>query len=103
MYSFLVLLSTAVGAPTTVNLSTEGGVGKRFDGVGAISGGGATSKLLSAYKQQPLDDVCSIRRESEREKTLNTDGRWSSTVPTEHRIGFLSPGSSAIYVSLRCI
>eukprot|EP01079_Euglenida_sp_SAG-EU17-18_P000934 gene934-2582_t len=42
---------------TAVNLSIGNGVGPRFDGIGAISGGGATSKLLQSYPPQQRDDV----------------------------------------------
>ena len=37
---------------TSYTLTTEGGLGLRFDGIGAISGGGATSKLLVSYPEQ---------------------------------------------------
>ena len=33
------------------NISDIGGVGRTFDGIGGISGGGATSRLLVNYKE----------------------------------------------------
>ncbi|XP_046548297.1 galactocerebrosidase-like [Haliotis rubra] len=35
----------------------DGGLGRRFDGIGAISGGGATSKLLVNYPQKQRDEI----------------------------------------------
>ena len=48
-------LSTSV--PMKVTLTTKGGMGRRFDGVGAISGGGATSKLLRNYQPERRGEV----------------------------------------------
>lgn len=45
---------------TTLMLTTEGGVGLRFDGIGAISGGGATSKLLIDYPLKQRDEVLDL-------------------------------------------
>ena len=45
----------------TYGVTTEHGLGQTFDGLGAISGGGATSKLLVSYaepyRSQILDYV----------------------------------------------
>lgn len=35
-----------------ITISDENGLGPAFDGIGAISGGGATSKLLAPYGSQ---------------------------------------------------
>ena len=45
---------------SSVTLSTEGGLGLRFDGIGAISGGGATSKLLIDYPTKQRDEVLDL-------------------------------------------
>ena len=49
---YLVLNLMAFGANAqTINLNGNAG-GKRFDGVGAVSGGGATSVLLKDYPEE---------------------------------------------------
>ena len=49
----VLTLSRGAGSlNTTYTLTTAGGLGAQFDGVGAISGGGATSKLLIGYPPQ---------------------------------------------------
>jgi hypothetical protein len=50
-FALSVSLAMAQGAlpmavTQTIALTAEGVLGARFDGIGAISGGGATSKLL---------------------------------------------------------
>jgi galactosylceramidase len=45
---------------TSYVLSTIGGLGLRFDGIGAISGGGATSKLLIAYPEPQRGEVLDL-------------------------------------------
>ena len=52
-----LLLGQARLAATLYELTTEGGLGPRFDGIGAISGGGATSKLLIGYPEPQRSDV----------------------------------------------
>ena len=42
---------------TNYELTTSGGLGAVFDGVGAISGGGATSKLLVGYPEPQRTEV----------------------------------------------
>jgi|EP01047_Picozoa_sp_COSAG01_P031771 hypothetical protein len=45
---------------TQYTLTTAGGMGLRFDGIGAISGGGATSKLLGAYPEKQRNEVLDL-------------------------------------------
>ena len=52
-----LLLGQARLAAALYELTTEGGLGPRFDGIGAISGGGATSKLLIGYPEPQRSDV----------------------------------------------
>ena len=52
-----LLLGQAPHAVALYELTTEGGLGPRFDGIGAISGGGATSKLLIGYPEPQRSDV----------------------------------------------
>ena len=56
----LALPLPSSAAPLSVTLTTAGGLGKRFDGVGAISGGGATSKLLGNYEDGPRGEVLDL-------------------------------------------
>ncbi|XP_063295997.1 galactocerebrosidase isoform X1 [Pelobates fuscus] len=58
----LLLILAVLGVPgiqAQYNLSDEGGLGREFDGIGAVSGGGATSRLLvnypEPYRSQILD------------------------------------------------
>mgnify|MGYP006135376245 FL=1 len=54
----VLTLSRGAGSlNTTYTLTTAGGLGAQFDGVGAISGGGATSKLLICYPPQQRAEV----------------------------------------------
>lgn len=54
----LLLSSTSLSAPTQIDLSA-GNVakGRAFDGVGALSGGGATSVLLQSYPAVQRDEI----------------------------------------------
>ena len=45
----IVLLLPCSAVPTPIQLGTDGGLGLRFDGIGAISGGGASDKRYAAY------------------------------------------------------
>src|SRR5450432_4758167 len=59
---FLQLLSgwfSPVFADQTVDLSGDAG-GKRFDGIGAVSGGGATSVLLKDYPEPQRSQVLDL-------------------------------------------
>ncbi|XP_013401026.1 galactocerebrosidase-like [Lingula anatina] len=63
-YNFFVLLafpglilSRAQCALQKVNVDDSYGVGRNFDGIGAISGGGATSKLLVNYPEAQRNQV----------------------------------------------
>jgi hypothetical protein len=47
----LIAGPTPPPAPNAYVLTTEHGLGATFDGIGAISGGGATSKLLISYDE----------------------------------------------------
>ena len=49
-------LAIACAAPLT-SYSVTSAPGGKFWGVGAISGGGATSRLLFNYPQQQLDEI----------------------------------------------
>ena len=49
---------TPVPPPTgTITLDDSAGLGLRWEGVGAISGGGATTKLLMDYKPEVASDI----------------------------------------------
>ena len=50
----LALLGCAAAAPLSLNTSA---LGKTFDGVGGLSGGGATTRLLVDYPPAQRDDV----------------------------------------------
>ncbi|XP_046548295.1 galactocerebrosidase-like [Haliotis rubra] len=52
----LVLVYTCSGE-YTYPVDDTPGLGRVFDGIGAISGGGATSKLLVGYPQQQRDEI----------------------------------------------
>lgn len=41
----------------TYNFDDSNGLGRKFDGIGGLSGGGATSKLLVNYPQQQRDEI----------------------------------------------
>jgi hypothetical protein len=45
---------------TTYTMNATGGLGQRFDGIGAISGGGATSKLLVSYPEPQQSEVLDL-------------------------------------------
>ena len=71
----LLFLPVTLGATTgrtservlEVGLTTAGGVGLEFDGIGAISGGGATSKLLGQYTPERRGEVrCILLRRRSR-------------------------------------
>ncbi|XP_072424371.1 galactocerebrosidase isoform X2 [Chiloscyllium punctatum] len=57
-FSLSLSLTTRLGAAVSV-LDDEGGLGPQFDGIGGLSGGGATSRLLvnypEPYRSQILD------------------------------------------------
>ena len=58
MLSLLVgclLLAPAIGAP--LNINVEDTSGKVFDGIGGLSGGGATSVLLPSYPEKQKDEI----------------------------------------------
>ena len=46
--------SSSSSSPYQINISS---IGRRFDGYGAISGGGATSRLLFSYSEPYLSDI----------------------------------------------
>src|SRR3954464_9687231 len=52
-------LATSAWAGQTVNLNGDAG-GKRFDGIGAVSGGGATSVLLKDYPEPQRGQVLDL-------------------------------------------
>ncbi|ESO01741.1 hypothetical protein HELRODRAFT_157218 [Helobdella robusta] len=54
MSFFLLLCQNVHGY---YNISVSGGYGRSFDGIGAISGGGATSKLLVNYPPKQRDEI----------------------------------------------
>lgn len=49
-----VALAAGIGAAFVINTAA---VGRQLDGFGAISGGGATSRLLFSYPQPQLDEI----------------------------------------------
>jgi galactosylceramidase len=49
--------AAAAAAPYTYPVSDAGGLGRTFEGIGAISGGGATSRLLMDYDPDVLSDI----------------------------------------------
>ncbi|XP_048249460.1 galactocerebrosidase-like isoform X2 [Haliotis rufescens] len=55
-YIWLVLLYTC-SCQYTYPVDDTPGLGRVFNGIGAISGGGATSKLLVGYPQQQRDEI----------------------------------------------
>ena len=52
----LTFVTICRGASTYV-VSIAGGVGQRFDGVGGLSGGGCTSRLLADYSTESYDQI----------------------------------------------
>jgi len=58
LYLILILLASSANAQT-INLNGDAG-GKRFDGVGAVSGGGATSVLLKDYPEIQRNQVLDL-------------------------------------------
>ena len=55
----LLLLSLAHAQPNTYTIDSSA-AGRRFDGYGAISGGGATSRLLFSYSEPYLSDILDL-------------------------------------------
>ena len=53
-FAIAALCAAADGAAYTVRTEQ---VGRTLDGYGALSGGGATSRLLFQYPQQQLDEI----------------------------------------------
>jgi len=47
----------ALGVNSTYNFDDSVGLGRKFDGIGGLSGGGATSKLLVNYPQKQRDEI----------------------------------------------
>ncbi|CAG5119299.1 unnamed protein product [Candidula unifasciata] len=60
---FIILICLAVMSPTRLvsadvyAVDDSVGVGRRYDGIGGLSGGSATSKLLIGYPQKQRDEV----------------------------------------------
>ncbi len=54
--SLTTLLSTSTAAPTYV-VSSAGGLGRRFDGVGGLSGGGCSTRLLADYNSKQYSQL----------------------------------------------
>jgi galactosylceramidase len=52
----IIFLSTS-GAASVYVVSNMGGLGRRFDGIGAISGGGCTTRLLADYSNEWYSQV----------------------------------------------
>jgi hypothetical protein len=50
------VVTIAFAATTTINI-TSTGAGRTFDGIGAISGGGGTSRLLWDYPAQQQSEI----------------------------------------------
>lgn len=57
-----VVLTTTVTAQTVLTLNGHSN-GRRFDGIGGLSGGGATSRLLVSYPQPYRDQILDYVRE----------------------------------------
>ena len=57
--SCLSLSSNSCQKPElTVNIdNSQNGLGRRYDGIGALSGGGATSRLLIDYPEPQRSDI----------------------------------------------
>jgi galactosylceramidase len=53
---FLTLLSTSAAAPTYA-ISMAGGLGRRFDGIGGLSGGGCSTRLLADYNSMWYNQI----------------------------------------------
>ena len=51
------ILATATSDDNTVVFDDSPGVGRLFDGIGGLSGGGATSKLLVNYPKEQRDQI----------------------------------------------
>ncbi|GAB1605893.1 galactocerebrosidase-like [Argonauta hians] len=56
--SWLLLMTTSlVSSSYLYKVDRRDGVGRRFDGIGGLSGGGATSKLLANYPLQQRNEI----------------------------------------------
>lgn len=57
MVSKSALLACSLTACAGYNVTDDNGFGRRFDGIGAISGGGATSRLLFDYVEPQRSEI----------------------------------------------
>ncbi|XP_018085878.1 galactocerebrosidase isoform X1 [Xenopus laevis] len=57
MFILCLALLLAPGAPAQYSVDDFGGLGRMFDGIGAISGGGATSRLLVNYPEPQRTEI----------------------------------------------
>ncbi|XP_055955982.1 galactocerebrosidase [Patella vulgata] len=55
--TFVLCILSTLGDRVTYTFDDSVGLGRQFDGIGAISGGGATSKLLVNYPQEQRSQI----------------------------------------------
>ena len=86
--SFLITLCLPACADQTVEVQGDAG-GKRFDGIGAVSGGGATSVLLKDYPEPQRSQVLDLLFKPKFAASLQTlfveipgDGSTQGTEPS---------------------
>lgn len=58
----------------TLNMYLQ--IGPRFDGIGGLSGGGATSRLLMDYDEGPRNEILDFLVSHVRLWTLAVDNSW---------------------------
>ena len=82
MFAALALLSSAAG----FSLKKAGGLDKTFDGLGGLSGGGATTRLLVDYPEDQKEEILDVLFKPNYGASPRSS-KWRSAVTARARTG----------------